>query len=570
MPDLFIKSPESLEALIRESMSYSCLSSETRQQWIQHGLLEWYLPLARDGYSAIPSFVILDIGTRIVHQGQTVRRAPGNAPDGARYHRYAQALDTLFRDTTNRDILADLSLHGNDVGIVHFLQHVLKPPLSKMETLVAIDEPVFSAIYRATAAMGIPSVVITYGHLFEDFIDAFTASILDDIGNTGEMQTRQDKEARRIVLAAALQEDALSYPDIELIDLCSRMDDLPPLGSHDQSSLVRTLQTIHLEQPMTRSSNPEGGYVGIRNNGGIEDLSNPIMSEWANPAPVLWEKLTNRSLLIYERASRTVHVRRMLLHLTFLNHSSIMQVQEGAITVPAVRVKHLMTAIARDLAAYLSQVKTADIQLNLQIVSYAHSEFQVHSVNLNDIPADRVRNPHHFLLDERDVFPSFFSSNLGDTPSFRSEDEGREYREGTSGLVEECQPERDIMFGEHAGGFENIHNLVFCSRTDYDESRDRIVEHMRDYLDLSLTSLDSLLFVVMNTDEQEAGGAEWFVDPVHQFHRNSHTDPLSDSPNSSPVHGSLLTARQARNTVRHNFLSRLLGARFQLPAPPVE
>lgn len=567
MPDLFIKSSESLETLIRESMSYSCLSSETRLQWIQHGLLEWYLPLARDGYSAIPFFPILDIGTRIVHQGQSGKRAGDDAPDGPRYHRYLQTLDTLFRDTIHRDILADLSLHGSDSGIVHFLKHVLKPTLAKMETLVAIDEDSFSAIYRATAEIGNASIVVTHRHLFEDFIDSFTASILDEVG---EMQAHQDEESRRIVLAAALQEDVLSYPDIELIDLCSRMDDLPPLGSHDQSSLVRTLQTIHLEQPMTRSSNPEGGYVGIRNNGGIEDLSNPIMSEWANPSPVLWEKLTNRSLLIYERASRTVHVRRMLLHLTFLNHSSIMQVQEGAITAPAMRVKHLMTAVARDLAAYLSQIKTADIQLNLQMVSYSTPVHQIHSVNLNEIPADRVRNQHHFLLDERDVFPSFFSSNLGDTPAFRFEDGGRVHSEGTPGLIEECLPERDIMFGEHAGGFENIHNVIFCARSAYDESRDRLIEHMRDFLDLSLSSLDSLLFVVIDTDAEEAERAEWFVDPVHQFHRNLHIDPLDNIPDSSTVHGNLLTARQVRNTVRHNFLSRLLGARFQLPASPVE
>lgn len=546
-----------LSAYIRESLSYSCLAPEVKARWCDHAIPAWYLPLLRDGYTSIPFFAVLDMGGRMVRQRHAFSYSGETAPDLHLFRQYTRALDTLLRDVVIRDIIEDITLHRQDQGIVALLKRLLLPVQTGTSALVTMAD---SAIGQLLSARMDEASVSgrTYHGVFEGFIEAF-ARMMSEKGIHSETETTSilSDLDRQWVQSVALQAHALSYPDLELMDRCAYMEDLPPLAAHEQERVNRTLQMIRLEQPMTRSVTPEGGYVGIRNNGGIEEVTSPVMSEWANPAPVLWEKLTNRSLLVYERASRTVPVRRMLLHLVLLNHARLQQIHPASGRVPLREIKYMMASVVRDLAFYFIHLKSVEIHLNLQVASGADSGMNVHSVNLTGISPERVRNHRHFLLDERDIFPWFFSENLVGT-SFLSPRPGAQ--EDFLDLTEEIVPERDILFGDHSSGYENVHSMIFCTTDGYASARHPVAEHVRTQLDLGPTSLDSLVFI--HLDEDLSSLSPWQIDPVHQYHRE--TDPVSGITDArESITGRPLTDIQARDAIRRFFLSRLLGARFR-------
>lgn len=563
---ILITSQKDLQAYLQESLAYSCLIPEVKARWGHHALMEWYVPLLRAGYTGIPFFIVLDLGGRVVQQGHAFSFSLDTAPDTGLYHRYTLALDAFCRDTGIRDVMADITLHRQDPGIVIFLKRMLIPVLAHAPIVVSIDDDILNFSHSLQVSYGTPATSGRQFHdLMETFIETFARLTLDsrahrpDITNT-PLSAMSDRD-RRLVLGVAMQEHALSYPDVELIDRCMRMDDLPPLTTHTQESVIRTMQTIRLEQPVTRSASYEGGYIGIRNDGSIEDLTTPVMSEWAYPAPVLWEKLTNRRLLIYERASRSVHVNKMLLHIILLNHSRLLQVDSTNGSLPLREMKWLMASIIRDLTAYLCHMRTVEVHLNMQMVSNPDVGLNVRSISLNGITPDRIRQPNHFLLDARDMFPWFFSSDLVETPAFAPFPAGDDRRDTDIELVEECLPERDIMLGKHNIGFENVHCFLFCTEEQYRSERPGIIDHIRAHMDLGPNSLDSLVFIVLTASPSKS--PIWRVEPVHQYHRELDREHTESHDTDDRHAGENMTHLEVREMIRQYFLARLLGIRFR-------
>jgi|GEM_PF-2724708 len=546
MTTIRIRNPSELQQYIDAGLVYSALKPDLKQSMYTRAIHAWYISLLKDGFTALPFGLVLDLGVRTLQQGQIFDISPAMAPNKRIFSRYTQALDVCYRDTTLRDIMSDITLHRQNAGVVLLLKQLLGPILSNAPVMAVIEPsvlPDYTLLNQTSSRKEFIEAVEQMIHHFSEYIlqrTEFNAS-------RGELLASVD---RRLIQAVTRQETAMTYPDLELIERCMAMDDLPPMKSTESSSIMRSLHTIRLEQPFSRHAKPDGGFIGIRNNGGLEDLSNPVISEWANPSALLWDKLTNRNLLIYERAARTLSVHHMVIHMMMFDSADIMAKPSDSDRIPLQDIKFLLAAVARDVALYASQIRSVDVQLNIQVVTSSHSMFDVRHVSLTGLTKDMVKRRQHFLLDERDVFPWFFSTNLQDTSSWVYQDQEDDFT-GID-LIEDMLPERDIHLADHIDGFENAHCFVFCTAAQFTSWRTAIVDHTRSLLDLDPSGLDSLVFVYPADDvaNHEDG---WRLELVHELHRN--TDPSLDDSAS----GTSMTSSQIRDMIRYHFLARLLG-----------
>lgn len=570
-----IASPAALQAYIRESLAYSALKPDVRDRWIAFALHAWYLPLLRDGMTNVPFHVALDMGCRTTLQSNPFAYTGKAVPDASYFQRYTRTLDRFCHEVSIRELIADIALHEQASGIVAFLTQALLPVSVDTPVVVAIDEALLDALYTFVWDKPAAPSRQRYGSVIHAFIDTFDGFVSrhTTVRTPEDAAPAVDETTRRVVLGHAMQQRVTAYPDLELIERCLQMDDPPPLEADYQAYVVHTLQHLRLEIPLNRNARPEGGYIGIRNNGGLEEMSNPVISEWANPPTVLWEKLTNKRLLIYERAANTISVRRMLLHETLIAHSRFLQIDADTGHLPYREAKYLIAAIARDLGRYLGRLRTIAVQFNIHIVAPHALEEPVRSVPLSDLPYERIKAPCHFWLDHRETFPWFFSSDLVETPAFEttgSVPDGK--ADAFYDITEALFPERDIAIGAHVAGFENAHFIVACTEEHYRSARERMVAHAREYLDLSHAGLDSLIFVVWPVSSPERAGSQkqdhgersWSLEIVQQFHRSGHPyEPGYGSPGlaglSVPMSGTAI-----RDRIRRYVLARLMGARFRI------
>lgn len=256
---------------------------------------------------------------------------------------------------------------------------------------------------------------------------------------------------------------------MELVDRCLRMDDLPPeqgmFSSTDSWSA-----SIPLNRPASSPARTDGGYTGILNNGSVEDLAGPVLSEWAHSGFVLWEKLTSRRLIVYERTARTLFVRHLLIHAVLCVDDAWRLFDPETQTNRLSEVKFLMAGVVRDLATHTPHESRIEIRLDLRMVGPGD---ETRSVTLNTIAPETIRNPSHFLLDCPEIYPWFFSDDLRhgmvctDPTSFSSD---LWHDAVAPGPLEDPVYDPSTTLSDLARrtkDFDCVHVLVFCSDCHY-------------------------------------------------------------------------------------------------------
>jgi hypothetical protein len=85
----------------------------------------------------------------------------------------------------------------------------------------------------------------------------------------------------------------------------------PVLTIPEQQRLFARLPNLRVEKVRVRSHLPEGGFVGLRANGGLEEIGSVAPSELAFPRRAFLEKAFNRRLNVFERPLQRVRARRL-------------------------------------------------------------------------------------------------------------------------------------------------------------------------------------------------------------------------------------------------------------------
>ena len=532
-----LRTTDDFDDFVCQSLSYSALHPEIRDRWVSHAFQNWYAPLIREGYGATPFGLILDIGVRIAQTGSVFRSANPETPDATLYAQYVHALDTGLRSAGVREWIG--SAAGQDaVGLLTFLRELLTPLMERLTTMVALSPLLIDEAFAASQLE--PAIPHTD---FRDPIEAFLRLFIEQFGDRAAAALPYEK--RLLIRGMAGLETGLSFLDLELIDRCLYMDDLPPLNGA-LTDAERRIATLRLELPVNRRNRPDGGYIGITNTGGIEDLSSPVLSEWAHPAPLIWEKLARRNLLVYERSSHSLSVRSMVLHVTLPLHNAFLQVGPDTQTAPLQDVKYLIAALVRDLAPYLCPIRSLETQLIVRVAASPQGARDVRTIRLSTYPVEIVRQRKHFLLDEPDLYPWFFSTDLTRcAPMAWHPGTGSE---PTMNLAEDWLAGRDYDFPADLSAYDARHCVVVCCEKAFPDLATGVMAQVRGLLDLEPDGRDSLLFVVRRSVPNTGTSACWRVVPASQ---SLLKESIADN----------LTARQARERIRQVFLSRLLGLR---------
>ena len=532
-----LRTIDDLDDFVRQSLSYSALHPEIRDRWVAHAFNNWYAPLVREGYGAAPFGLILDIGVRVAQTGTVFRPVNPEVPDPTLYTQYVYVLDKGLRGAGVREWIGAAADQEAE-GLLAYLRECLTPLMGRLTTTVVLSPFLLAAV----ASDSLLEPVAPTAH-YRDPIESFLRLF---IVQSGDMEaTTLPYEKRLLIRGTAGLESSLSFLDLELIDRCLHMDDLPPLTGA-LTDAERRAATLRLELPVNRKNRPDGGYVGISNTGGLEDLSNPVLSEWAYPAPLIWEKLARRNLLVYERSSQSLSVRTMALHVTLPLHNEFLQVDPDAGTAPLLDVKHLVAAVIRDLTPYLCPIGSIDTHLIVRLAASPPGVRDVRTIRLSQYPLEIVRRRTHFLLEEPDLYPWLFSTDL-------TRGAPMAWHPGTASepridLAEDWLAGRDYNFRTELSAYDARHCLFFCSEKALPDLASGVRMQVRGLLDLGPDGCDSLVFVVRLAIPETGTPACWRVVPL-----------TGSLPKDSTAEA--LTARQARERIRQVFLSRLLGLR---------
>ena len=555
----------------RESLSYSCLKPVLHQTWLARALQDWYVPLLEAGYTNIPFFAVLDVGGRAMVNDAFDFTKPSPSQD--LFASYTHALETFCNEAGIREAFAALGYsRDRKRGLALFLQRVLAPIAMEAPVLVAIEESVLKN-FSALAAPPARNTVRKSRHdeIYKAFINAFTNGV-----HTGKKNSTNGREDsipllslvdRRLLLGEIYKGAPTAALDLELVDRCVEMSEPVRLPEKEEERIFQVLQNLHLETPMTKNLRPEGGYTGIRDNGGMEDLGSTVFSELANSQTIVLDKITNRRLLVYERPMKTIRVRRILLNVILLYHENLLQVESETGTLPWREAKWLALALARDLARFMCRMRTIAVALQVHLVSRAGRNSNFERITLGKVTAEQAEKKSHFLLEQAEFFPWLFLSDLAETPVSRAE-----WR--TLLKLKNIKNE-----------YENVHCLALCAEAHYHEQRSLLINDMRDELDLSAAGIDSFAFAAFSAPAKNTNSSSqsrWRVEIVNagesgeQREKDTSKQIAADIAeedaagfNRKDSHNlsAPLAALDLRQTIVNNVLRRILGKRAFVVRP---
>ena len=281
----------------------------------------WFEELVCQGRPFVPPFLIDDLVELILRKNDS-RMKSGDAPpvQFALRRRYVRALDDLRRLHRFQPVFSFKG--GNAPALVKELIHVLAESMpDKLSVVPGFSLPVTREVissYEPTSLSQRGSEVGAHHQsLWESYIRAFEMTVSDWVhAETIEAPPLEmDMESLRLHALMRYPHTPLSW-DYESI--AHTLEGLrQPVINLAQKKLWARMPLFHVERVRITSQRPEGGYIGLRQNGGVEQFDSVAPSELALPEPWLLEKAFNRRLTVFERPVERVQMEKAALCVVF-------------------------------------------------------------------------------------------------------------------------------------------------------------------------------------------------------------------------------------------------------------
>lgn len=322
------KSPELLilhgrrkvKDFISESQALCLVGNDNGQRRTGPAMRFWMEALVRNGHTGIPPFFAIDLVSSMAEGTNLTRLTDMNGPEDVKAlrRRYVRALDDFWRLEKFRWVLEEgKSRPGFSDVIREMLNLVAELIEDRVKVLPAFSFEEMEECLADSGSWETHEGEWHYLSIWKEFVSAFET--LASMWSKEEL----DRQAGGI-------EDELRLGDMEVIRLArsfisespiawdllgiSRVLELlnePGRAGAGQRQLASMLPNLHVERVEVRSRLPSGGYVGLRQNGGEEDISSAAPSELAFPQLFLLEKAFNKRLNVFERPLRRVRVQRV-------------------------------------------------------------------------------------------------------------------------------------------------------------------------------------------------------------------------------------------------------------------
>lgn len=322
-----ITRPRQVLAYLAESETLFRPQREEDRRLHQRALRFWLDDLVRRGRVGLPPFFVADMIGRAGSEGRRPQVRTPSVPEAIRslQTRYDRAMADLLR-------LARFESFFESSRLLKSLPDTLREFLAIIAQRVEGHSAKLPAFHTQTLADAIRHDTDRSPRtddweltpLWEAFVSGFEAAVAEWTREEGAAVTAArsawaeagiDVEALRLLLPAT-SPDTPAVWDYTAIEQTLRGLREPPLAAPEEQRLRGLLPNVRMEQVRVRSRLPQGGFVGLRPNGGIEEIDSVAPSELALPRLAFLEKAFNRRLNVFERPLQRVSAQNV--HLCFL------------------------------------------------------------------------------------------------------------------------------------------------------------------------------------------------------------------------------------------------------------
>ena len=277
----------------------------------------WLEEFVCQGRPFVPPFLIADLAELIMVKNDA-RQKPEEAPPKQMElrQRYVRAFGDFRRLQKFQSVFTFEGV--NAPALAKELLHILAEAMQSRLSLV----PGFSIpVTREVISGDFPGSHTTLSQgmqdLWESYIRAFEMVVADwmrdESAEAGPLE--MDMQALRLHAFMVNPDSPISW-DYESIS--HTLEGLRhPVISLEQKRLWSRMPLFHVERVRITSQRPEGGYIGLRQNGGIEQFGSIAPSELALPEPMLLDRAFNRRLTVFERPVERVQMEKAALCVIF-------------------------------------------------------------------------------------------------------------------------------------------------------------------------------------------------------------------------------------------------------------
>lgn len=365
----------------------------------------WLGTLVRKGHTGLPPFFVHELLLQAAGDARGIAGASAGPPKAveALCRRYDRALADFLRLEKFRPILEDAHLRRNFPAIIREFLTIVAEAIESRATRLP-------AFHHETLTAGLSRRVLPTGELgnwhclplWEAFVDAFRDAVdtwlrEEREGKSGissrEGGVEIDMERLRLLLHLSSERSSAAW-DLASIEHTLEGLTEPALAVPEERRLFALLPNLRVERVRVRSHLPEGGYVGLRPNGGIEEVGSVAPSELAFPRRTFLEKAFNRRLAVFERPLQRIRSRKLDFCLFFLDSDELrLRPSDSRLSFRTLAVSALVRVLF-ELGNVVGRCEEGSIRAHVFLPG---AQFARDLTQLRDVPR---RSSLPFFLDE--------------------------------------------------------------------------------------------------------------------------------------------------------------------------
>lgn len=370
-----ISSRRVLEQYLQESRALARWANSGSDEFFESAGILWRNSLLRRGYTAVPPFLVADLLARASSESTSPTVNLAEIPETVRalIWRYNRVVDGLLRLQRFRPVLGLARTRRNFSAV---LQEVLEQiaehveakgpliPAFRLSSLAEAMEEFRTKDARATLAW-------KFLPLWESFVSSLERAAED--WRRMEDQTQQivgeyahpwDVEMMRLLLLSRFEEMPAEW-DLEAVG--RTLEDLrtPVRWTPEEERLFSLIPDLPSERVQLKSRLPAGGFIGLRPNGGLEDVGSVTPSELAFPWPVFMEKAFHRRLNVFDRPVTFIRGQKWTVCLFFFDSEELNRGTAAGAAYPRAEAVSALVCVVAELARRLQRCSAERYRLHL-------------------------------------------------------------------------------------------------------------------------------------------------------------------------------------------------------------